>query len=87
MLIFGEVDGLVILELKWVFYIIEIFKDVLNGCFWVYRESILNIGKDWNSFSGLVNKIKNNEESLFLEILKVLNNIVLYIIVSLVLKL
>lgn len=63
MLIFGKVDGFVILEFKWVLYVIEIFKDVLNGCFWVYRESILNIGMTWGSFSGLVNKIKDIGES------------------------
>jgi hypothetical protein len=28
----GKVDGLAVSELKWVWYIIETFKDVLSGC-------------------------------------------------------
>lgn len=83
----GEADGPAISELKWVFYIIETFKDVLNGCLWAYRESTPNTGKNWNSPSGLVNKTKDNEESLLSETLKALHNTVSHTTPSLALKL
>ena len=70
----GEADGPAISELKWVFYIIETFKDVLNGCLWAYRESTQNTGKNWNSPRGLVKKTKDNDESVLSETLRALYN-------------
>lgn len=60
---FGKADGPAISELKWVLYIIETFKGALNGCLWANRENIPNIGRLWDSPSGLINKTKDTAGS------------------------